>query len=75
MSETPHSPAPDGGTEVGTDELTGGSGAASGADTVRESLDHAGNPRPGGTTNDAGATTAAARELDTEDDDEPTRSE
>ncbi|SFO33233.1 hypothetical protein SAMN05216207_104516 [Pseudonocardia ammonioxydans] len=61
---------PDGGVDVGTDELTSG-----GAGTVRDDRDHAGNPRPAGSTDDSGATTAAARELDAEDDDEPTRSE
>ena len=62
---------PDGGFDIGTDELTSGGGAG----TVRDDRDHAGNPRPAGSTDDAGATEAAARELDAENDDEPTRSE
>lgn len=61
---------PDDGSDVGTDELTSG-----GVGTVRDHRDHAGNPRDSGHTDDAGATESAARELDAEDDDEPTRSE
>lgn len=61
---------PDGGFDIGTDELT-----SDGAGTVRDDRDHAGNPRPSGSTDDAGATEAAARELDAENEDEPTRSE
>lgn len=61
---------PDDGTDVGTGEVTSG-----GAGSVRDELDHSGNPRPGGTTDDAGATGAAAREVETENEDEPTRSE
>ena len=61
---------PDDGSDIGTDELTSG-----GAGTVRDELDHAGEPRTSGHTDDAGATTAAARELDDENEDEPTRSE
>lgn len=61
---------PDGGVDVGTDELT-----SDGAGTVREDRDHAGNPRTAGSPDDAGVTASAARELDAEHDDEPTRSE
>ena len=61
---------PDDGSDVGTDELTSG-----GAGTVRDERDHVGNPRTAGGTDDAGATESAARELDHEDEDEPTRSE
>lgn len=55
----------------GSDDHVTGSGAG----TVRDELDHAGNPRPSGTPSDAGATEAAAREMDRENEDEPTRSE
>jgi hypothetical protein len=61
---------PDDGSDVGTDELTSG-----GTGTVREERDHEGNPRPAGSTDDSGATGAAAAELDAENEDEPTRSE
>ncbi|ALE78801.1 MULTISPECIES: hypothetical protein [Pseudonocardia] len=61
---------PDDGTDVGTDELTSGGGGTSRADT-----DKAGNPRPDATTDDSGATGAAAREVEAEHEDEPTRSE
>jgi hypothetical protein len=61
---------PDDGTDVGTDELT-----SAGAGTVRDERDHAGNPRPAGSTDDAGVTGAAAAEVDAENEDEPTRSE
>lgn len=52
------------------DEVTG-----TDAGTVRDERDHAGNPRTAGIPSDAGATEAAARELDRENEDEPTRSE
>lgn len=52
------------------DHVTGGD-----AGTVRDELDHQGRPRETGGHDDAGMTDAAARELDREDDDEPTRSE
>jgi hypothetical protein len=55
----------------GTDDHVTGSDAG----TAREERDHAGNPRSAGTPSDAGATDHAARELDDENDDEPTRSE
>ncbi|ANY05675.1 hypothetical protein [Pseudonocardia sp. HH130630-07] len=58
------------GSEVGTGELTYG-----GAGTVRDERDHSGNPRSPATTDDSGATAAAAREVATDHDDEPTRSE
>ncbi|TCK20798.1 hypothetical protein [Pseudonocardia endophytica] len=45
------------------------------AGTVREDVDHEGNLRQGGAQSDAGLTAAAARELDRETEDEPTRSE
>ncbi|WP_224389835.1 hypothetical protein [Pseudonocardia sp. ICBG1293] len=61
---------PDDGTDVGTDELTSGGGGTSRADT-----DKAGNPRPDTTTDDSGATGAAAREVEADNEDEPTRSE
>ncbi|MEJ8278373.1 hypothetical protein [Pseudonocardia spirodelae] len=61
--------APDDGTDVGTDELT-----AAGGGTARH-LDRDGGPRPAAGTDDAGVTGAAARELDAENEDEPTRSE
>jgi hypothetical protein len=64
---------PDGGTEVGTDEVTG-----SDAGTIRDERDKEGRPRPSGasrTADDAGATDRAAAELDAENEDEPTRSE
>ncbi|MFC5947642.1 hypothetical protein ACFQH9_05065 [Pseudonocardia lutea] len=51
--------------------LTGGGGAG----TARGDYDHEGNPRTGSDRNDAGATDDAARELDREDESEPTRSE
>lgn len=69
MTRSDH-PEPDDGTDVGTDELTSAE-----AGTVRDQLDRGGHPRPDRHTDDAGATGAAARELDAEDDDEPTRSE
>ena len=52
------------------DQVTG-----SGAGTVRDEVDHEGNPRSAVEPNDAGQTAAAAREVDTENEDEPTRSE
>jgi hypothetical protein len=55
----------------GSDDKLGGTDAG----TVREDRDHEGNPRNRGKQNDAGMTDAAARELDRENDDEPTRSE
>jgi hypothetical protein len=61
---------PDDGTDVGTDELTSGGGGTSRVDT-----DKAGNPRPDATTDDSGATGAAAREVEADNEDEPTRSE
>ncbi|MBC3193557.1 hypothetical protein H7X46_21085 [Pseudonocardia sp. C8] len=61
---------PDDGSDVGTGELTAG-----GTGTVRDEQDHAGRPRPAAGTDDAGATEAAARELDAENEDEPTRTE
>ncbi len=61
---------PDDGTDVGTDELTSGGGGTSRVDT-----DKAGNPRPDATTDDSGATGAAAREVEADNEDKPTRSE
>lgn len=61
---------PDDGTDVGTDELT-----ARGGGTARADSDKAGNPRPAATTDDSGATGAAAREVEADNEDEPTRSE
>ncbi len=55
----------------GSDDHVTGSDAG----TVREERDHRGRPRDSGGHDDEGMTEAAARELDREDDDEPTRSE
>ncbi len=52
------------------DQITG-----TGAGTARGERDHEGRPRNPGDQNDAGMTDAAARELDRENEDEPTRSE
>ncbi|MEU7818595.1 hypothetical protein [Pseudonocardia sp. NPDC049154] len=58
------------GDEGADSALTGG-----GAGTARGDYDHEGNPRTTSDRNDSGATDAAARELDREDESEPTRSE
>lgn len=69
----PTSSGPDDGTDVGTGEVTG-----AGAGTVRDDRGKDGSPRPSGSptsSGDAGATDRAAREMDADDEDEPTRSE
>jgi hypothetical protein len=55
----------------------GGDHAVTGPDagTVRGTRDHAGRPREGRAPHDGDATEAAARELDAENESEPTRSE
>lgn len=71
MSTPEH--GPDDGTDVGTGEVTG-----SGAGTVRDDRGKDGERRPAGSSTfsgDAGATDRAAREMDEENEDEPTRSE
>lgn len=45
------------------------------AGTVRDELDHEGNPRTSAIPSDAGATAAAAHEVHADNEDEPTRSE
>ncbi|WP_433503887.1 hypothetical protein ACQP04_30025 [Pseudonocardia halophobica] len=58
------------GDEGAESSLTGG-----GAGTARGDYDHEGNPRTTSDRNDSGATDDAARELDRENESEPTRSE
>ena len=55
----------------GTDDKVTGTDSG----TVRDDRDHEGNPRTPVEQTDAGMTDAAARELDRENEDEPTRSE
>ncbi|GAA4539633.1 hypothetical protein [Pseudonocardia xishanensis] len=57
------------GNEATDHDLTG-----AGGDTARD-LDHQGDPRTGSVGSDSGATDAAAKELDEENESEPTRSE
>jgi hypothetical protein len=59
------------GDEGAESSLTGDGGAG----TARGDYDHEGNPRTGSDRADAGATDDAARELDRENESEPTRSE
>ncbi|MDN5920148.1 MAG: hypothetical protein L0I76_34455 [Pseudonocardia sp.] len=67
------SSGPDDGTDVGTGEVTG-----AGAGTARDDRGKDGSPRrsgPSTSSGDSGATDRAAREMDADDEDEPTRSE
>ena len=63
-----------------TGDAPGGEGSDSaltgaGGGTARDRAGHDGEPRTGHLPSDAGTTTAAAREVDRDDESEPTRSE